>query len=771
MDINFKYKKYKENRKTIQFDLLKSDTITSNNIRIAIIIPHRDRLDHLKKFIEYFKKFNFQNNIIDVFIIDQNNADKFNRGMLLNLGYIIAKNKFMYNRYIFHDIDSFPDQDIFNLYFTHLDKNIHYASPDLGYKYDFSNFFGGIMGIKSDDFEKINGFPNTFFGWGGEDDALYNRFIINNINICRPTKGSYKLLDHDGPLKEQTNLKKKENILNDLNVWKNDGINQLLEIFINIKEYDLDNFINTYQIENSNVTNNSVFLHEYLNSKQELQNNNINYYFFKIDYLAEHMNKFDKLHKITFVKNKFKDIENNIKKKYPGVKLYYHKNSNFFSFLEPILSWKEIQSKILDTYTEPKRFQKTRIFKNNSVNKNIQKLVKKNFSYYSKTHTKKDLSDTLQFIFDNFNELIYFRIRDNKIECSYHIYNTNTKKDWYKNLKYLNKDMDSSIINIANDRNIPYYTLRKPHNIVAINCLLAFDSYNYVTGLGLTYVHEFKLMIEYTLNKFKNVPDCDILLNRKDFPFLRKDNKFAYDHLSDSPINNNINFWFIGSQAKTNDNLDVLIPSSDEWNAIKSFKFNNINWNNKKPIAFFRGQSTGCGSDIENNQRLKLADISYKWNSSSDKKNLLDVGLNNLVSRVKAYNFIVNMTNRHKYNYLLKSFVSPEDQLSYKYIFNIEGNSQAYRYSNEFKKNSVIINVKSKFNMWFEPLLKHKKNFIEIESDFSNLYDTLKWLQNNDDSAKNIADAGVRFSNKYINHDSIATYWFFYMFYTNKYSS
>jgi len=147
------YSEYKQNRKKINFEIIKEIEYTDSDINIAIIIPERNRLEHLKKFINRI-----------------NNFDKFNRGLLLNIGYYIAKkNKSYdrcksYDRYILHDVDSYPDQDLFNLYFSNLDKNIHYASPYLDYKYKFDNFLGGVFGINSTDFEKINGFPNNFFG-------------------------------------------------------------------------------------------------------------------------------------------------------------------------------------------------------------------------------------------------------------------------------------------------------------------------------------------------------------------------------------------------------------------------------------------------------------------------------------------------------------------------------------------------------------------------------------------------------------------------------
>ena len=41
----------------------------------------------------------------------------------------------------------------------------------------FATIFGGCGAFKCKDFEEINGMSNLFFGWGGEDNDLYQRFV------------------------------------------------------------------------------------------------------------------------------------------------------------------------------------------------------------------------------------------------------------------------------------------------------------------------------------------------------------------------------------------------------------------------------------------------------------------------------------------------------------------------------------------------------------------------------------------------------------------
>lgn len=39
----------------------------------------------------------------------------------------------------------------------------------------YNEFFGGVSGLTVKQFKQVNGFPNAFWGWGGEDDDLWNR--------------------------------------------------------------------------------------------------------------------------------------------------------------------------------------------------------------------------------------------------------------------------------------------------------------------------------------------------------------------------------------------------------------------------------------------------------------------------------------------------------------------------------------------------------------------------------------------------------------------
>ena len=43
------------------------------------------------------------------------------------------------------------------------------------YRLPYMTIFGGVSAMTREQMLTVNGYPNKFFGWGGEDDEMYNR--------------------------------------------------------------------------------------------------------------------------------------------------------------------------------------------------------------------------------------------------------------------------------------------------------------------------------------------------------------------------------------------------------------------------------------------------------------------------------------------------------------------------------------------------------------------------------------------------------------------
>jgi|LakMenEpi03Aug12_release.lakeMendotaPanAssembly.Ray.scaffolds.fasta_scaffold426520_1 hypothetical protein len=164
-------------------------------IKIAILVPFRDdethtRLHQLNEFNIYMDKY-LKGYEYTIFVIEQtHDGRRFNRGKLLNIGYLMASG---YTHFIFHDVDLLPSKEL-RTYYTHPSKQpVHLASVWSRYNAN-SNYFGGVVSFSAEAFEKINGFPNNYWGWGGEDDELYKRTILF-YTIVKPKKGTYEDLE------------------------------------------------------------------------------------------------------------------------------------------------------------------------------------------------------------------------------------------------------------------------------------------------------------------------------------------------------------------------------------------------------------------------------------------------------------------------------------------------------------------------------------------------------------------------------------------------
>jgi len=47
------------------------------------------------------------------------------------------------------------------------------------------SFSGGVTELTKEQFELVNGYSNSFWGWGGEDDDMFNRITAKKMSIMR----------------------------------------------------------------------------------------------------------------------------------------------------------------------------------------------------------------------------------------------------------------------------------------------------------------------------------------------------------------------------------------------------------------------------------------------------------------------------------------------------------------------------------------------------------------------------------------------------------
>lgn len=84
--------------------------------RVAIVIPYRDRPNHLPVFLKNIHPFLMKQQIeYGIFIVEQISDGLFNRAALMNVGFVEALKLNDWDCFIFHDIDLIPMDDR-NLY-------------------------------------------------------------------------------------------------------------------------------------------------------------------------------------------------------------------------------------------------------------------------------------------------------------------------------------------------------------------------------------------------------------------------------------------------------------------------------------------------------------------------------------------------------------------------------------------------------------------------------------------------------------------------------
>lgn len=191
--------------------------------KLAIIIPFRDdgshaRMDQLQVLLHYMIPLLIRQNVkFQFFAITQTPNSIFNRAKLLNIGFVEAMKMGDFDCFFFHDVDLVleNDQAIYHcrknpLHYSAYINKWNYVSPSQRYK----RIYGGVTAFTPESFQAINGYSNEYWGWGAEDDDLYQR-MIQKYKLKRPDRGElyrYVAIIHEHETNNLTPTSKKTNI-------------------------------------------------------------------------------------------------------------------------------------------------------------------------------------------------------------------------------------------------------------------------------------------------------------------------------------------------------------------------------------------------------------------------------------------------------------------------------------------------------------------------------------------------------------------------------
>lgn len=369
--------------------------------------------------------------------------------------------------------------------------------------------------------------------------------------------------------------------------------------------------------------------------------------------------------------------------------------------------------------------------------------------------TPESIEHTLKYCIDKLAlKAQIFVIHKGKLHTLIHIKPKFTAEEYLPRLKNLNKNLKWPHNfwygdNIEFDVDENFYQ-NKNKDIRFLNCIikpLYTKDENEDSDVKLnertepTYYG--KLLME--VNEHYDLPDGIFYMTATDNLVLRDDRKepwvdvvggkvnlYSHDYPTHIPILN-------CSTAKHY--RDIPLPTFDDWDYVSENKPDlskvELNWKNKKPIAVFRGGSTGCGFTVKSNPRIKAAILSKKF------PHLLDAKITGMGNKIKIHEYEgvgYNLPKFFGFKDLKKNFMSRELQSEHKYIVHIDGNVAAYRLGITLLFNAVILLVDSGSRLWFQDMMKPYVHYVPVKADLSDLIDKIKWCKSHDKECEIIAN-------------------------------
>ena len=392
-----------------------------------------------------------------------------------------------------------------------------------------------------------------------------------------------------------------------------------------------------------------------------------------------------------------------------------------------------------------------------------------------------DVLNTFRYIFYKFKKGIFVKIIDNKLKVFLPFSNVNFVNEWANNINKGEVDFDILKNVSENDGRIynQNFINKYIHTWFANNFLVRYE---YPINETDTNMANFKNFFE-ELCQNRQIPDIEFFINKRDFPIITKNLTEPYFHLWDSFSKPLVSHSYdkylpILSMCRNNNYADLLLPTHEDWARVQSHENkwfihsyrscepkqnidNIIDFDTKKPIAVFRGTSTGNGFTIKDNQRLNISFI-----SSMNFKDLHD-GLPYLDAGITKWNFrpkkIINCHNLQTLDFNSLPFdlvpsLTYIEQASYKYIIHIDGHVTAFRLSLELSMNSVILMVKTDWEIWFSHLLIPYHHYIPVKNDCSDIIEQIKWCKANNEKCKQIAKNARLFYDTYLSKNGMFDY-------------
>jgi hypothetical protein len=155
-----------------------------------------------------------------------------------------------------------------------------------------------------------------------------------------------------------------------------------------------------------------------------------------------------------------------------------------------------------------------------------------------------------------------------------------------------------------------------------------------------------------------------------------------------------------------------------------------VRWEDKKPVAVWRGGSSGFDRP---STRMRVVDALY--------------GIPNTDVRFVRGGWPINDTVIPDHHFGER--LSLEDQLQFKYILVIDGNTLASNGQWTYASGSVpIVVTHPETTRWMDTELHPMVNYVPVKYDLSDLVEKIEWLVDHDEDAKTIAQNALDMSTR-----------------------
>ena len=162
-------------------------------------------------------------------------------------------------------------------------------------------------------------------------------------------------------------------------------------------------------------------------------------------------------------------------------------------------------------------------------------------------------------------------------------------------------------------------------------------------------------------------------------------------------------------------------------------------WNDRKPIACWRGASTDSKqlrlNTLEQSRRYQLCQFSRRH------PDLMNARFSNIVQCASRAD--QTAVEQHLQNLgLLETPLEPHKMAQCQWLIDLDGNVNSWGLLWKLLSGSCVIRVRSSRGQWFHHRLRHRQHLVEVKNDLSDLEAQMHWCRSHPSDCKAIAQAG-----------------------------